>query len=66
MVDHRSFDLPRCVVLSPVGNVRAQQRLEKFAMVWHAQMKQFVGDDQILEARLLIRQIVGQRDGARG
>ena len=45
--------------------MRRHQRLEQAAVVRHAQVKQFVGNDEILEAVRLIEKIGRQRDRAR-
>ncbi len=45
--------------------MRRHQRLEQTAVVRHAQVKQFVGDDEILETVRFIQKIGGQGDRAR-
>jgi hypothetical protein len=42
------------------------QCLEKPAMVWHAKMKQLMGDNKILKVRGLLIQIDRDRDGSGG
>ena len=45
--------------------MRRHQRLEQTAVVRHAQVKQFVGNDEILEAVRFIEKIGGERDRTR-
>lgn len=49
---------------SPARHMRRHQRLKQAAVVWHAQVKQFVGNDEILEAVRFIEQIGRERDCA--
>ena len=45
--------------------MRRHQRLEQAAVVRHTQVKQLVGNDEILEAVRLIEKIGGERDRPR-
>jgi hypothetical protein len=47
--------------------VNCHERVEDSSVIPHAQVKQFVRDDEILEARLFMRQIDSKRhDASRG
>lgn len=57
---------PKSIVLSPIRHMHAHQRLENLPVIGNAQMQKFVGDDEVLETRLLIGKIVSERDDAAG
>ena len=42
------------VVIAPIWHVNAQKRLEQATVVLNSEMKQFVDDDKVLEAIVLI------------
>src|SRR5579883_3266300 len=58
--------LPPHIVVTPSWNVRRHQRLEQAAVGRDPKVEQFVGDDEILEVRLLLDQVIGERDDAGG
>ena len=50
---------PPDILFFPIGQMGRHQRLEELAMVRNAQVQEFMGDDKILEAWLLVGKIHG-------
>ena len=51
-------------MLSPIGQMRADQRLEQLPLVGYPQVQELVCNYEILKARLLLREVVRERDDA--
>jgi hypothetical protein len=49
----------------PIGNMNAHQSLEHATMVSNSEVQQFVHDDKVLEASVLIGEINCERDNSR-
>lgn len=43
------------LMFSPIWHMHAHQRLEDLAVVRDAEMQEFMSDDEILKARVLVR-----------